>query len=399
VPLFAQQKERCGTILPTWVRSSYKPNGKVFEQWMKGNSVGRVATDDSTIYIIPVVVHVLHNGEAIGTGNNVSISQIQSQIQVLNEDYRRMTNTNGFNSSSVGADAKIEFRLANRNPQGIESDGIVRVRATRTAYTFTNNETIKNTSRWPTDRYLNIWVCNLTDLLGYAQWPITDIEGIPQDPLDSLLDGLVVTTEAFGLTGVPNYAYNLGRTATHEIGHYLGLLHLWGDGFDCTSTDYCEDTPTQSGSLQNCPVRRNSCPTLNNGDMIPNYMNYTDDRCMNIFTINQVGRMRHVLALSPRRRTLMTGGGYVLDSSKPKSVTDFTIFPNPARQNLIVQTSHNINKVNLVSALGQQMNVLPLEIEIGKYNLDITFVASGIYILQAETDIGIINRRIVISKD
>ncbi len=232
-----------------------------------------------TIISIPVAVHVLWNTAA----QNISEQMITSQIRVLNEDFRRMAGTNGWNTNPVGADVKIEFHLADRDPNGLPHSGINRVYTTYTSFNYqTHNTYLKGLSYWPSDKYLNLWVCNLSGgLLGYAQFP-----GGP-----AATDGVVIQYSAFGFNS-PFYPYNLGRSATHEIGHWLNLYHIWGDVTTCDGTDYCNDTPPCSGQyFSNYP----SCPVPSQCGyprMIQNYMDYSDDGCMNLYTVDQTSRMR-----------------------------------------------------------------------------------------------------------
>ena len=261
-----------------------------------GGEQGRLINPNSLI-IIPVVVHVIHTpGEAIGVGRNISVAQIQSQIDVLNEDFRRL-NPDRVNTPNafvgVAADPNIEFRLACQDPNGNPTDGITRTAST--VNSFSDNDDIKFTSRgghdaWPTDRYLNIWVGNLTGgLLGYAQFPF-DYGTRPNT------DGIVIRTTAFGRVGNVAAPFNTGRTATHEVGHWLNLFHIWGDdGGSCNGSDQCDDTPNQADENFGCPVFPSpSCN--NNGDMSMNYMDYTVDACMNIYTNDQRIRMRAIFA-------------------------------------------------------------------------------------------------------
>ncbi|HAS41107.1 MAG TPA: hypothetical protein DCS93_11545 [Microscillaceae bacterium] len=285
----------------------------VFEKWLN-KKVDAEATKRITAEIIniPVVVHIIHNGEAVGVGANISKAQIESQIRILNEDFRKKLNTNGHNTHPAGADIEINFQLAVQSPDGIPTDGIVRVNGGRESWGFTNGPTMKALSFWNPDHYLNVWVCNLPSLLGYAQFPETDVIGVPQndDTKNPLTDGIVVHYQAFGDTGSVSAPYDKGRTATHEVGHYLGLLHVSGDGA-CPTDDFCFDTPPVNGQTQGCP---SAIPIACNGEpsQIENYMDYTDDRCMNMFTEQQKIRMRTVLANSPRRKTLKDSPGLQL---------------------------------------------------------------------------------------
>lgn len=237
---------------------------------------------------IPVVVHVVYNAAA----ENISDAQIQSQFPVLNADYRAL---NGDVSKvpqvwkGLVGDAKIQFNLANADPSGNPTTGITRTATTRTS--FNTDDSVKSASKggvdgWPCDKYLNIWVCTLEKLLGYAQFP-----GGPPET-----DGVVILSKAFGTTGTAMPPFNLGRTATHEIGHWLNLIHIWGDRLDCTGTDYVEDTPPQQNPNYDKPAFPHvSCSNAPNGDMFMNYMDYVDDDAMFMFTPGQIERISATL--------------------------------------------------------------------------------------------------------
>ena len=226
---------------------------------------------------------------------NISEAQIKSQIAILNEDFRR-TNPDISQVPAVwqelAADARIEFHLATHDPNGNPTNGIVRTQTNVTA--FTDDDAVKFAARggadaWPTDRYLNIWVCQLAGgLLGYAQFP-----GGP-----TATDGVVSTHTGFGTTGTAAAPFDRGRTTTHEIGHWLNLFHIWGDdGTGCTGSDLVADTPNQAGPNSGCPTFPSiTCGNGPDGDMWMNYMDYTDDRCMFVFTQGQVDRMEASLA-------------------------------------------------------------------------------------------------------
>ncbi|RIV73783.1 zinc metalloprotease [Flagellimonas aequoris] len=276
-------------------------------------------TEYQTIYKIPVVVHVVHNGEAVGSGANISYAQIQSQIEVLNEDFRRRIGSNGFNENEAGADTLIEFFLATEDPNGsaLEEPGIDRVDGGRSEWPkgFLRNPietSLKPFTIWDPEKYFNIWTVNFggfasRDLLGYAQFPDeSDLPGLNVDNGPDNTDGIVIGYKYFGSSEKGNFPdliapYDLGRTTTHEVGHWLGLRHIWGDG-DCTYDDYCLDTPLSAEPSYGCPVDKITCTEL---EMTENYMDYTDDGCMNTFTLNQMDRMHTVLETSPRRKELV----------------------------------------------------------------------------------------------
>jgi Pregnancy-associated plasma protein-A len=260
---------------------------------------------------IPVVVHVVWNTPA----QNVSAAQIQSQIDVLNEDFRR-TNADATSVpasfAGVAADARIEFALAVRDPNCGATTGITRTNTTTTGFTWATRNNIKSAAGggadpWPSSRYLNMWVANFTDTtLGFATFP-----GSPAD-----LDGFVVDTEAFGTLGTAASPFDLGRTGTHEIGHWLNLLHIWGDDDNppvtdvCGGSDECTDTPNQADRTTGNPSGiRISCSNGPNGDMYMNYMDYTDDAGMFLFTLDQATRMN--AGLTAARASILASDGLV----------------------------------------------------------------------------------------
>ena len=246
-------------------------------------------------YRIPVVVHVLYNSVA----QKVGAAQVRSQIAALNRDFRARNQ----DRSKVPAvwmglviDSMIEFELASKDPAGKPTTGITLTKTSVAA--FGQNDAMKDPKRggvaaWATDRYLNLWVCELKDqLLGYAQFP-----GGPK-----ATDGVVITTFAFGTSGSATAPFNLGRTCTHEVGHWLNLRHIWGDTPDCSGSDFVADTPNAEDANFGKPsLPQISCGNGPNGDMFMNYMDYTDDEAMYMFTTGQVARMHAALA-GPRRK-------------------------------------------------------------------------------------------------
>lgn len=242
------------------------------------------------VTVIPVVVHVVWNTNA----QNISDAQINSQIAVLNADFRK-TNADVGSTPTVFqplcADARIEFVLASTDPSGNPTDGIVRKKTTKTSFSQDNGVKASSSGgsdAWPADKYLNIWVCQLSGgLLGYAQFP-----GGP-----AATDGVVIRHSAFGNTGTAAAPFNLGRTATHEIGHWLNLRHIWGDdGNGCSGDDFVADTPNCAGPNTDMPTFPHvTCGNGPNGDLFMNYMDYTDDAGMFMFTNGQVNRMQACL--------------------------------------------------------------------------------------------------------
>jgi PKD repeat protein len=267
------------------------------------------------VLTIPIIVHVIHRGEAVGSGSNISLAQVQSQIDVLNEDFRKKAGTNGENDDPVGADIEIEFCLASVDPDGntLAEKGIHRYNGNKASWTRNEIEgTLKPSTIWDPNKYYNVWTLDLGGeddrVLGYAQFPSqSNLSGLPANGGPSSTDGVVVSYRHFGSAEKGNFAsleapYNKGRTMVHETGHFFGLRHIWGDG-GCGADDFVSDTPDSDAPSTGCQVGRKSCGVVN---MVENYMDYSEDGCMNIFTRGQKTRIRAVLNISPRRNSLFT---------------------------------------------------------------------------------------------
>ncbi|MEM7510513.1 MAG: fibronectin type III domain-containing protein [Bacteroidota bacterium] len=299
---FAQDKRNCGTM--EYMKHLERKNPSVLRNLRRierhnglqpkkaSISTFRVKRD---VITIPVVVHVVYH---TGT-QNISEEQIKSQINVLNEDYRRK-NADAYATPAhfrkLAADTGIEFVLAKQDPNGNPTSGITRTYTNKENFISFENE-VKYSSKggktgWPADKYLNIWVCNLAmGVLGYAQFP-----GGPTQT-----DGVVIGYKYFGTVGNLKKPFNFGRTTTHEIGHYLNLRHIWGDG-PCGHDDFVQDTPEASGPTHGCISSRTTCGSL---DMTSNFMDYTDDACMNMFTKGQASRMRSLFSPGGAREKLL----------------------------------------------------------------------------------------------
>ena len=262
------------------------------ERSMLSGQAQRVARKPLTIN---VVVHVVHRT----ADENISDEQVESQIAVLNRDFG-LTNTerNKVPQPFKGlvGNPKIKFQLARKDPRGKPTNGITRTATTVPEFGADNG--VKSRQRggkapWDPARYLNVWVCSLGGgLLGYAQFP----GGPPRT------DGVVILNTAFGTQGSVRPPFNKGRTATHEIGHYLNLRHIWGDQNNCTGNDFVTDTPpAQAANTGKPKFPHITCKNGPNGDMFMNYMDYVDDAAMFMFTEGQVARMSATLA-GPRRK-------------------------------------------------------------------------------------------------
>ncbi|MDZ7880293.1 MAG: M43 family zinc metalloprotease [Saprospiraceae bacterium] len=247
-----------------------------------------------SVLTIPVVVHVLYNT----VRENISDAQIQSQIDALNRDFRKMNaevTRIPTDFQSIAADVNIEFCLAKRQPNGLPTTGIERLRSTNTSWQANDDMKLSEKgglNAWDASKYLNIWVCSLNGgALGYATFP--------GSPLST--DGVVIDYRYFG-TYNTRAPFHLGRTTTHEVGHWLNLFHIWGDGI--CGDDHCDDTPKHQGANYGCPTYplvRTNCGG-SNVEMTMNFMDYTNDACMYLFTNSQKARMLSLFAVGSARR-------------------------------------------------------------------------------------------------
>jgi hypothetical protein len=311
-------------------------------------------TDPEPIITIPVVIHVLYNN-----GNeNISDERILGQLDILNKAFRAQNADIGrtpAHFASRVADTRIQFCLAKVDPRGFATSGIVR------KYTWVNswtdNDKMKFSAQgganaWDTQRYFNIWVCNLGRLLGYGSFP-----GGPANR-----DGVVIHYNFFGVNTSVS-PYEEGRTAVHEVGHWLNLKHLWGD-YECGS-DGVDDTPTQQGFTFGCPSGvRVSCGNSPTGDMYMNYMDFTYDDCMVMFTRGQKLRMRALFAPGGARYSLGQSDACTAQPTQegaplPDEVVEgrpVKLFPNPAQSQLTVEFRSDLELVgkqyNIVNAQG-----------------------------------------------
>lgn len=314
------EDDRCGTMeIDRLNRLKYPERGTLddFERDIANKinefkSLQQQGRIEATVLTIPVIVHVVHSGEPVGSGTNLSQAQIQAQLEVLNEDFRRLPGTPGFNNNPVGADIEIEFCLSPVDQNGLPmaEPGIHRYNGGK-ANGWTRDEIenqLKPITIWNANLFYNIWTVRFAasepSLLGYAQFPDqSGLSGLPTSGPAST-DGVVIRYTQFGSADKGNFPimqppYNKGRTLTHETGHWLGLRHIWGDA-NC-GDDFVSDTPQAAGPSSGCPVGRISCGVTN---MVENYMDYSNDACMNIFTLGQKARMRAVMEVSPRRKSL-----------------------------------------------------------------------------------------------
>jgi hypothetical protein len=262
------------------------------------------------LYNIPVVVHVLWNTST----QNISDAQIQSQLDVLNKDYQLNNSDTSLVPTafkSLVADCRVSFCMAQRDPAGNATTGIIRKQTTKTSFSADTDDAKSNSTggdaAWDATKYLNLWVVPAITsggqggILGYAQFP----GGA------AATDGVVIGYNYFGTTGAVAAPFNKGRTATHEVGHWLNLRHIWGDEAACAADDLVTDTPKQAAENYGCPTfpRLDACTGTGNGVMYMNYMDYTDDACMYMFSNGQKTRMYGVLQAGGARASLASSLG------------------------------------------------------------------------------------------
>ncbi len=388
-----------------------RATGEQFENWLapKVESVKQQmasARGIEGVVTIPIVVHVIHNGDATGSNENISDARVLSQITVLNQDFRRILGTPGYNNNSVGADVEIEFCLAKRKPDGTATTGIDRVQRSLATYASESSvESMKAATIWDPTQYFNVWVVYFSDsqstemygILGYAQFPSSSgLGGMATNGGAANTDGVVIDYRCFGSSAIApaNDYYNdydRGRTATHEIGHCFGLIHIWGDNGSCTvnaadsNKDYCPDTPAQSQEHYDCQQTYNTCTAAAGNDMTANYMDYTNDTCMNIFTQNQKARILAVLQNSPRRSTLpaSTACQAVLGTESFELLEGLNLSPNPAGSfvTINVSTQDLPDNYTVYNSLGQVIASKKVQSS-ADLTLQTAELANGIYFIR-----------------
>jgi PKD repeat protein len=305
--VFAQTPQRnCGTLLHHEYLKQTRPNyendlnqyNQMIDQYLADKALGK-SNSTAAIVTIPVVVHVVYRTAA----ENISNAQAASQVQVLNDDFAKL-NADAIKVtqptfSTVASGAQIRFCLAQRDPLGNATTGVVHYSTTVTS--FNTNDNVKNSATggataWDVTKYVNIWVCNLgTSLLGYGEFPTGSL---------SNTWGLVINYRYTGSGGSAQSPFNLGRTGTHEFGHCFNLFHIWGDdGGACSGSDQCSDTPNQGsehyGPFAQGSIQTDACSPSSPGTMWMNYMDYTDDASMYMFTAQQCARMEAVVNTAP----------------------------------------------------------------------------------------------------
>jgi len=339
-----------------------------------------------SVITIPVVVHILYNKSQ----ENISDEKVFSQIKVLNESFRRLSadtvNTPEW-FKGIAADCGIEFKLAISDPERRSTTGIIRKYTPVTKWGI--DDEVKSSARtgadpWDTQNYLNIWVCNLDRVAGYSSFP-----GGPEAE-----DGIVIAYNVFGKNS--RTGYEQGKTAVHEIGHWLGLRHIWGDGY--CGDDWVDDTPKQGNFTPGCPIGiRPSCSNGTKGDMYMNYMDLTLDACINLFTEGQKERVRTLFEEGGARYTIVSSYALLAPTNneprpteEPPLSGDHKIYPNPATAEIILDLSYDIRwigqPIRVTNVQGQSVMQATVNSKIVK--LDISRLKPGLYFLMTKKDDG-----------
>ncbi len=416
VLLNAQQREWCGTMPLVNAAANNDPSFatryEAFRDLMRNEEIkaaSRGNTANFDVVFIPVVFHVVYNNDAIGTGENISDAQLLSQIDVWNTFYNfKGGEIPGLPAEfkSVAADCKIKFCMAQTDPLGQPTTGIVRHKFPYTSWGSERDidSVLKPATIWDPRYYLNVWSVNMggglvtEGLLGYATLPFATT---PQT------DGVVAKYSAIGTIGAVNVGTASGKTLCHEVGHWLGLLHIWGDdGTKCATdtgggSDFIDDTPDQASQNFGCPSFPHvSCNNGPNGDLYVDFMDYTQDGCGGIFTRGQAERMHFMLdTYRPLMKNALTSCFYDVDAD-----IDELLLPRDTLCSLGFQPTINFKNLGIVTlqsgkfyymidsgtiqitdwtgplATGEAVRVSLPEISLaqGKHNFDITFVPNGI---------------------
>lgn len=379
-----QQLQRDPSLLVKYQQAYARTSDHLHKEIISGAIGG--SNGQLPVISIPVVVHIVYNT----ADQNISEAQIRSQIEAMNKEFRlRHADTSKIPAAfrPLAADTYIEFSLASVNPKGYATNGIVRKKTDR--YMFGMDDKIKFASSggddaWDSDKYLNIWVGNLvTGVIGYSS-----VFGGPKDR-----DGVVVLYSAFGTTGKLSGPYTKGRTMIHELGHWMGLRHIWGD-ITCGSDDI-DDTPTQTAATRGCPSGIvQSCNKTAGGAMYNNYMDLTNDECMNMFTIGQMQKMRaafengapHAAVAHSNASTAIPLPEPATSTANPEVSPLIKLFPNPAQSSITVDISSQESLIgqNLTihNQLGQQVftvriNQLLTQVNLQQFKEGIYFVRIG----------------------
>lgn len=418
----ANHPNRCGTMEHlAWLKqqdpSLQARMDKIesdMQEWIKN-----APPTTNSVITIPVVVHVIYANAT----QSVAATCVQQQIAVLNKDYHKL-NTDWNNTPTVWkplvADCNIQFCLASKDPNGNPTTGIV-YKSTTTA-SWSQNDAVKHTAQggddaWPASNYFNVWVCNLGGgLLGYTQFP-----GGP-----AATDGVVILYSSLpGSCGAA--PYNLGRTLTHECGHWLALYHTWGDdtqaqgscpnsgiGTDCSGSDQVADTPNQCDCNYGTPTFpkidecSTACPSASscgggagdatNGTMFMNYMDYVDDAAMFMFTNGQNTRIQ--ATLNGSRLSILSSATSHCTASGIDNISlaeSISIYPNPTNGEVMIQVPYMLSMdLKVYNAIGQI--ILSRKLDMAATKIDLSNNLNGIYLFEIKTPQGNITKKVILNR-
>lgn len=404
IGMFAQEapQRNCGTMQHHEYLKQTRPNyeadlnqyNEQINQYLAdraaGLSIGKSAV---TTITVPVVVHVVYRTAT----ENISNAQASSQVTVLNNDFAKL-NADAIKVtqptfSTVASGAQIRFCLAQRDPSGNPTTGVVHYSTTVTS--FGTNDAVKSSATgganpWDVTKYVNIWVCNLGNtLLGYGEFPTASL---------SNTWGLVLHYKYTGSGGSAVSPYNLGRTGTHEFGHCFNLFHIWGDdGTACTGSDQCSDTPNQSDEHYGCftqgSIQTDACSPASPGVMWMNYMDYTNDACMYMFTAGQATRMlAYYNTIASQFLTNTLSNNEFLD-------TNFAIAPNPNNGSFTIQFKDltNTTSIEVFDITGRVVYENNFNVASENYQtVNLQNPTSGVYFINVKSGSSIVTKKIII---
>lgn len=362
---------------------------KGVENFLEQRQAGRPTSRLSGVVIrIPVVVHILYHTPE----QKITDAQVISQIEALNRYFRRRNSDTASAPPyfrALAADCEIEFQLATSDPRRRSTTGITRTYTPVTKWNADDKMKIASEmgkDAWDTKSYLNIWVCNLDKFAGYSTVPGSDVSK----------DGVVISFAAFGTLNTGS-GYGQGKTAVHEVGHWLGLRHLWGDEY--CGDDGVTDTPKQASYTIGCPTTvRITCNNAPYGDMYMNYMDFSSDACLNMFTQGQKDRMRNLFEAGGPRQSMLVSKGLDMpliseiplpEEPDPKWLRP-NLYPNPAQSQLNLDLSYDIRwigKTIFVTDMRGQ-NVMNVTVTSKNQRIDISRLAAGVYFIAAKKDDG-----------
>lgn len=384
---FLSAQERCSTVSYLQSEMAKDPtlSARIREAENRNTNVSsKVFTG---VVKIPVVVHNLYHKPE----EKITDAQVMSQIEALNTYFRkRNADTAGIPAyfRSLAADCEIEFQLAISDSRKRSTSGIIRKYTPITSWSADDKmkfSTEMGDDAWDSKSYLNIWVCNMDKYAGYAAMPGTA----------AAKDGIVVSYKSFGVN--PSSVYGMGKTAVHEVAHWLGLKHIWGDAY--CGDDGVDDTPKQASYTTGCPTTiRVTCGNAPYGDMYMNFMDITNDQCLKMFTNGQKDKMRSLFEPGGIRESLINSKGFdmpllseiLLPTEDPKWLEP-KLYPNPATNEIKLDLAYDIRwigeKIFVTNMTGQ--SIVNLLVTAKNQVIDVSRLQPGIYFLAAKRTDGL----------